>query len=75
VAEYRVEIRSGQALTELTVLIEPSLQCRDEALLASAVEKSFRDAFSLRVPVTVTGPGALPRFEMKAQRWVRFETR
>jgi hypothetical protein len=30
-----------------------------------------RSAFSLRVPVTICPPGALPRFEMKARRWVR----
>jgi hypothetical protein len=28
-------------------------------------------AFSLRIPVVVVPGGGLPRFEMKAHRWVR----
>ncbi len=71
VAEYRVEVRPGPAMTELIVLIEPSATCTDQTRLASTIERALRDALSLRVPVTLTQPGALPRFEMKAQRWVR----
>ena len=27
--------------------------------------------FSLRVPVSAVAPGTLPRFEMKAKRWIK----
>jgi phenylacetate-coenzyme A ligase PaaK-like adenylate-forming protein len=39
--------------------------------LANSLEKALTEAFSLRIPVESVEPGSLPRFEMKAQRWVR----
>ena len=38
--------------------------------LAKRMAKAFQDSLSLRVPVTLVEPGALPRFELKAKRWV-----
>jgi phenylacetate-CoA ligase len=58
-------------MTELMVRVEPAAACPDPTGLASAIEKALRDALSLRVPVTIAPPGELPRFEMKAKRWVR----
>lgn len=69
VAEYRVEIHNSRALPELSIQIEPSIECRDETALAARLESSMRTAFNLRVSVSVV-PN-LPRFEMKAKRWVR----
>lgn len=71
VAEYRVEIRQGPALAELRLEVEPVAECQDTAALGKKIEARMRSAFSLRVPVTICPPGALPRFEMKARRWVR----
>ena len=71
VAEYRVHVNQSQALTEMCVEIEPLATCRDVAGLISDVAKAFETTFSLRVPVTAVASGALPRSEMKAQRWVR----
>jgi hypothetical protein len=31
---------------------------------------ALRDSLSLRIPVTAVPRGTLPRFEMKAKRWV-----
>jgi len=39
--------------------------------LAHRIEARLRDALSLRIPVSLVETGALPRFEMKARRWVR----
>ena len=36
-----------------------------------ALGMGLQTAFNLRIPVTIAAPGALPRFEMKAKRWVR----
>jgi phenylacetate-CoA ligase len=69
VAEYRVEIRTGRALTELTVQVEASKD--GDSALAHRLESALRNAFALRIPVVVVDRGTLPRFEMKAQRWVR----
>ncbi|MGO8746280.1 MAG: hypothetical protein ACLQNE_09845 [Thermoguttaceae bacterium] len=35
------------------------------------IQAKLRSLFNLRMRVTVCPPGTLPRFEMKAQRWVR----
>jgi phenylacetate-CoA ligase len=71
VQEYQVRVSIVQALTELHVQIEPKLQCADVPALVSRLEKIFQTQFALRVPVTAMPIGSLPRFEMKAKRWVR----
>ena len=70
VAEYRVMVNHAHALTELSVQIEPVPGCADSLALASRLERAFQDAFTLRVPVKPVPPGTLPRFEMKAKRWL-----
>src|SRR5438128_1087050 len=71
VAEYRVHVTQRNALAELKVEIEASPRCRDVRALAAGLEGSFLTTFNLRIPVTVLPAGALPRFEMKAQRWIK----
>ncbi len=68
VAEYRVHVSSQRSLTELHIEVEPD---GADAALAHRLEAALRDALALRVPVTVVEPGTLPRFEMKAKRWIR----
>jgi phenylacetate-CoA ligase len=69
VAEYRVEIRTDRALSEMRVLVEPLGE--GDASLVHRLELALRNALGLRVPVVEVACGSLPRFEMKAQRWVR----
>lgn len=71
VAEYRVHITEENALTQMRVEIESTVHCADPATLAARVEKAFEAALVLRVPVITVAPGALPRFEMKAKRWIK----
>jgi phenylacetate-CoA ligase len=71
VAEYQVNVNARQALVELSLQIEPDPNCADPAALAERLEKKFQASFGLRVPVAAVGAGSLPRFEMKARRWVR----
>ncbi len=71
VAEYQVTISNARALAELSVQIEPVLGCSDPSALVNRLEKCFQDAFALRVPVKTALAGTLPRFEMKANRWVK----
>ena len=71
VAEFQVQISTQQSLTELVVRIEPIAECREVNALVRQLEKAFQLAFALRVPVRAVAPGTLPRFEMKAQRWMR----
>ena len=71
VAEYCVHVSGAAALVELRVEIEPSDFCRDESDLVVGVQRALETAFNLRIPVEAVAPGALPRFEMKARRWVK----
>ena len=65
VAEYQVEIDEVSAMTEMTLKVETTPE------VAQTLEKALTDAFSLRIPVQAVELGALPRFEMKARRWIR----
>ena len=71
IAEYRVEIHTGHPLPELRILVEPSIECSDTAGLEKHLQAALRTAIGLRIAVGAVPPGELPRFEMKAQRWVR----
>jgi phenylacetate-CoA ligase len=71
VAEYRVEVSNAAALTELSINIEPAPNVSDPASLARSVADALQTALSLRVPVKTVPPGSLPRFELKARRWIQ----
>ncbi len=71
IAEYRVEIRTQRELAELSLEVEPSAECKDSAALAERLRRNLGKAFTLRIPVSIVPPGSLPRFEMKAKRWLR----
>jgi phenylacetate-CoA ligase len=65
VTEYRVEVRTERALTELHIQVEA------EPGACAHLESALTGAFSLRIAVSSVAPGTLPRFEAKAKRWVR----
>jgi phenylacetate-CoA ligase len=71
VAEYQVQVDTTPTLPEVTIDVEPLPAGPDAAGLAHQLESALQIAFNLRIPVSVVPPGSLPRFEMKAQRWVR----
>jgi phenylacetate-CoA ligase len=71
IAEYRVELGKSGVMDEIAITIEPADGCAAPAALAAKLESELRGAFGLRIPVSLAIPGALPRFEMKAKRWVR----
>lgn len=70
IGEYRVELRTDRAMTEIQIEVEPWPQQPAEGL-ARRVEEALRENFQLRVPVKLADPGSLPRFELKAKRWIR----
>jgi phenylacetate-CoA ligase len=71
IAEYQVHVITGGALTELEVYIEPYADCQDGEELARRLEKDLQATFALRVPVRAVSRGALPRYELKARRWLK----
>ena len=70
VAEYQVRVSTQRQMAELNVTIEPTTDCADPAGLLDALGAALATATSLRVPVSLAEPGALPRYEMKAKRWI-----
>lgn len=71
VAEYQVRLTEPEGLVEMTIRIEPSRDCADLGGLVRRIEQAFQVAFALRLPVIPVPPGSLPRFELKARRWVK----
>ena len=63
IAEYRVTVTSRDTLAEIALEVESAT---DSAV--SHLESALTSAFSLRIPVRRVE--ALPRFELKARRWV-----
>jgi phenylacetate-CoA ligase len=70
VAEYRVNVDRRSAMAEMRLEVEPVVDCAHPAALARRLQQILQNALSLRVPVQTVSPGTLPRFEMKAKRWV-----
>lgn len=71
IAEYCVKVSTERSLVELHLDIEPTSDHVSDRDLSHRLESALRDALALRIPVSLVAPGTLPRFEMKAKRWVR----
>jgi len=70
VAEYQVIISNQDNLTELLLRLEPKPNTNGE-LLEEKVRKQIRNQLNLRVNVKITEQNTLPRFELKAKRWIQ----
>jgi len=71
VNEYRVQLDGRGPMVELSLEIEAVPDVQHPESLIPRLEEFFQTALNLRVPVRLLPPGSLPRFEMKAQRWVK----
>ncbi|MBP52564.1 MAG: hypothetical protein CMI27_05410 [Opitutae bacterium] len=65
VLEYQVRCEEKNAMLEVSMLVETTED------IASALEIALKEAFSLRIPVACVEANSLPRFEMKARRWIK----
>jgi phenylacetate-CoA ligase len=71
IAEYQAEIYTERAMLEIRLRVEPTPDCPDREHLRHEIEAELRAAFNLRIPVLIERPGTLPRYELKAKRWIR----
>ena len=69
VVEYRCTVRTGASMRELAVEVEVD-RGTDEAAVTVQAAQRLREALGLNVQVTPVAAGSLPRFEMKARRFV-----
>ena len=70
VVEFRSTVSRPGAMRSLRLEIELQPGIADSSSVAHRVAGELREALGLTVPVQVVAPGTLPRFEMKASRFV-----
>jgi phenylacetate-CoA ligase len=70
VVEFRTTVAQARMMRSLTVEIEMAPHAGDRYALAASVAQRLREALGLSVHVEVAEAGTLPRFEMKARRFV-----
>lgn len=70
IAEFRVTAGQAPTKTELKIEIEPG-SGSDGGLISQKLSDAFRDRFNFRPIVVAVAAGTLPRYEMKARRFLR----
>lgn len=70
VAEYQVTVTEQAGMAELHLRLEP-MPDADGPALQKEITGALRQQLNLRIPVNLAEPDSLPRFELKAQRWIR----
>lgn len=70
VAEYQVNVSNVKGMEELSIRIEPGPECQSPDSLARQLQNELQSLLNLRIPVEAVSAGDLPRFEMKAKRWI-----
>ena len=72
VAEFRLTVTEGGGLTQVRLEIEPAPDAAaDGGHLAKRIAGAVQQSLSFRADVVAVPPGTLPRFELKAKRFVR----
>jgi phenylacetate-CoA ligase len=70
IVEFRSTAARRGAMWELLLEIEPSPGTTDLSAVVSKLSRQLREALGLTTAVSIVEPGALPRFELKARRFV-----
>jgi phenylacetate-CoA ligase len=70
VAEYRATVSTAGSLRELSVEIELASSADRQSDTAAHIAMALRESLGLTVPLRVVAANTLPRFEMKARRFV-----
>ena len=70
VVEFRSTVSHTGAMRSLSLDIELAPTTEDRPAIVTKLSQQLREALGLTVGVHIVEPGALPRFEMKARRFV-----
>ncbi len=70
VVEFRSTVSSSGALRSLAVEVELARSTTDQQATVTRMTDRLREGLGLSVPVRIVANGELPRFEMKARRFV-----
>jgi len=71
VEEFRVRIIGTGSLAQVYVDLDPVESAAADMTLASRVSRTLQDTLAFRAEVQIVPRGSLPRFEMKAKRFIR----
>jgi phenylacetate-CoA ligase len=70
VVEYRATVTAPSPLRAVSIDVEWAPSLGDNGTVSGAVESALRQALGLTVTLQTVRTGTLPRFEMKARRFV-----
>jgi len=70
VAEFRTVVSRGGAMRAIRVEVDLAAGLADRPARLSSIASALREVLGLTVQVDAVEPGALPRFEMKASRFI-----
>lgn len=70
ITEFRTTVSSAAALRSVSIEIEVSPAAADGETVREHVARKLREVIGLNMDVRIASPGTLPRFEMKARRFV-----
>jgi phenylacetate-CoA ligase len=70
IGEFRSTVSRSAAMRALTIDVEVTQAAGDRAAFVARVSRQLREALGLSVLVQLVEVGSLPRFEMKARRFV-----
>jgi phenylacetate-CoA ligase len=70
VVEFRSTVAQASAMRSLSIEIEVAAAASVQPAIAAKISQQLREALGLTVPIHVVEPGTLPRFELKARRFV-----
>jgi phenylacetate-CoA ligase len=70
VVEFRSTVSHASAMRSLSLEIEVAPSGENRPAIAAKVSQQLREALGLTVPVHIVESGTLPRFEVKARRFV-----
>lgn len=70
IVEFRSTVSQSGAMRSLSLEIELSADGHNLSSVPARLSRQLREATGLTVPVRVSPPGTLPRYEMKAKRFV-----
>jgi phenylacetate-CoA ligase len=70
IVEFRSTASRAGSMWNLSLEVEPAPGTTDIATIPSKLSQQLREALGLTIPVYLVAPEGLPRFEMKARRFV-----
>ena len=70
VTEYRSTVSTRDSLHALDIELELESSTADQATVSARVAQALQEAMGLSVPVRIVATNTLPRFELKASRFV-----